>query len=152
MRAFLFCLSLVWSVMPQLTWAEEKIAIIVGNTSAQEQITTEELARMYLRKKLLWGNGIRVVPANLPAKHPLRRSFSQQVLGALPEDFEGYWSEQYFHGLFPPYVLDSEEAVVQFVALTPGAIGYVSTLSITNQVHILFSFPLSFHEPTVSKE
>jgi hypothetical protein len=32
----------------------------------------------------------------------------------------------YFHGVLPPYVLASEEAVILFVSATPGAIGYVS--------------------------
>ena len=152
MHVLLLSLSLVLLVLPRLTWAEERIAIIVGKTAVQERVTPEELARIYLRQRLVWSNGIRVVPTNLPVAHPLRRSFSQQVLGALPEDFEGYWGTQYFHGLSPPYVLDSEEAVVQFVAVTPGAIGYVSISSVTNQVHTLFSIPLFSHDSTNNRE
>jgi hypothetical protein len=36
-----------------------------------------------------------------------------------------YWNEQYFHGVLPPIILGSEEAVVRYVASRPDAIGYV---------------------------
>jgi hypothetical protein len=40
---------------------------------------------------------------------------------------EDYWREQYFHGVLPPRVLESEQAVALFVGATPGAIGYVAS-------------------------
>ncbi|MEO7325051.1 MAG: hypothetical protein ABIW82_09510 [Dokdonella sp.] len=40
---------------------------------------------------------------------------------------ENFWREMYFNGVFPPYVLDSEQAVLLFVSKTPGAVGYVTS-------------------------
>jgi ABC-type phosphate transport system substrate-binding protein len=108
----------------------------------------EELARIYQRKTLFWKNGERVIPVNLPATHTLRRSFSHLVLGVLPEDLAAYWNAQYFHGITPPYVLASEEAVLQFVATTPGAIGYVNAATVNGHVHVLLYLPL----PSVEKQ
>jgi hypothetical protein len=48
------------------------------------------------------------------------------VLHKTPEELEDYWRDLYFNGISPPFVLASEEAMIRFVASTPGAVGYVS--------------------------
>ncbi|MGE0824621.1 MAG: hypothetical protein AB7P18_21210 [Candidatus Binatia bacterium] len=131
---FLVC---VWLCLVPSVQAAGRIAVIAARGSAPETLSIDELERVYLRKKRFWADGTRVVPVNLPATHPLRLAFSRLVLGSLPEAQERYWNEQYFHGVFPPYVLDSEEAVIQFVLSTPGAIGYVDESAVTTQVQVL---------------
>ena len=100
------------------------------------------MRRIYLRTKLLWNDGSSVIPVNLPPDYMLRRHFSRLVLGVSPEDLEEYWNSQYFHGVAPPYVLASEAAVLQFVATTPGAIGYVSDSVVNDHVRVLYYLPL----------
>ncbi len=107
--------------------AERPFAVIANPEAATHRLSQDTLARIYRRKQTYWENGTRIQPVNLPPTHPLRRAFSQTILGSLPEDMEEYWREMYFHGVLPPHVLASEEAVVLFVGATPGAIGYVST-------------------------
>jgi hypothetical protein len=63
------------------------------------------------------------------------------VLGALPEELETYWNDQYFHGVMPPHVVTSEEAVLRFVVSTPGAIGYVTEGAVTKEVQVLLLLP-----------
>ena len=81
------------------------------------------------------------------ADHPVRQQFSLQIFNRSPEDMRDYWDTQYFQGVSPPYALASEEAVIQFVASTPGAIGYVSAHSVNGsvngQVKVLMLLPLS---------
>ncbi len=62
---------------------------------------------------------------NLPADHPVRRSFSQRVLGRLPEDLGSHWARLGFDGVRPPPVLQSAQAVCAYVAVEPAAVGYV---------------------------
>jgi hypothetical protein len=147
MRLFLLSVALLLVTLPELLAAEQMVAVIAPASSSITDITDapsrEELARIYRRQKLFWADHTRIVPVNLPADHPLRRSFSRLLLGALPEDLDAYWNAQYFHGINPPYVLTSEEAVLLFVATTPGAIGYVSAAAVNGQVHVLFYLPLS---------
>jgi hypothetical protein len=104
--------------------ARAEVAVIAGPEADPGPLNAAELALLYRRQKLFLG-GRRAQPVNLPTQHPLRRWFSQQVLGRTPEELDGYWRDQYFNGVLPPYVLASEEAVIRFVASTPGAIGYV---------------------------
>jgi len=133
-------------ILPEQLQAEAIIAVIVQAVPAGDPLDREELALIYRRKKLFWDNGARVIPVNLPAAHPLRLRFSRLVLGVLPEEMEAYWNAQYFHGIAPPYVLASEEAVLQFVATTPGAIGYVSAALVTAQVQVVLYLSLSSEE------
>lgn len=105
---------------------DPSFVIVAAPGVTDRRMTRDGVARLYLRKQITWENGLRVQPVNLPANHPLRRLFSQDVLGSAPEALEDYWRDMYFHGVLPPHVLASEEAVVLFVLSTPGAIGYVS--------------------------
>ncbi len=117
----------------------EPVVVVVAAADSRARIDPGELAGIFRRKIRMDGEGRPVVPVNLPAAHPLRRLFSLAVFGRLPEDLQAYWNEQYFQGISPPLVLDSEEAVLRFVASTPGAIGYVSGCSIDKRVKILAS-------------
>jgi len=114
---------------------EKAIAVIVAASPARS-LKLEELALIYRRKKLFSSEGTKLNPVNLQASNPLRRMFSRVVLGSSPEDLEKYWNDMYFHGVSPPFVLTSEEAVLRFVAQTPGAIGYVSYCSVDARVSV----------------
>ena len=115
--------------------ADEPIAVIVS-PSHTKLLKKEDLSLIFKRKKLFWSDGSKIQPVNLPTSNPYRNSFSQAVLAASPEDLEEYWNDMYFHGISPPYVVLSEEAVMRFVIETPGAIGYVPFCSVNNRVAI----------------
>jgi ABC-type phosphate transport system substrate-binding protein len=117
--------------------AEEGLAIVVSAADDRNSLSLKELKRIYQRKTLVDATGHRIIPVNLPPDHPLRRYFSQTLFDALPEEMEEYWNIQYFHGISPPQILSSEEAVVRFVEATPGAIGYVFTCSVDRRVKVL---------------
>lgn len=113
-------------LMPAAWAIDRPFAVIAAPGVSEHRLSPESVSLMFRRKQTYWENGTRIQPVNLPPAHPLRREFSQTILGRLPEDLEDYWREMYFHGVLPPHVLASEEAVVLFVSSTPGAIGYVS--------------------------
>ena len=115
------------------TDAAAPIAVVVS-AAQPRNVRPSDLALIFRRKKLFWSDGSKVNPVNLPARSPLRGEFSRVVLGASPEELEKYWNDMYFHGLPPPFVLGSDEAVLRFVAQTPGAIGYVSYCSVDTRV------------------
>lgn len=133
LRALLLAIAITQLPAPTLAAA---VLVIAAPGSEPPAITSDELALVYRRQKTLV-DGTRVQPVNLPAAHPLRRWFSQQVLGQPPEAMEGYWRDLYFNGVVPPFVLASEEAVIRFVASTPGAIGYVSACPGDKRVRVL---------------
>jgi ABC-type phosphate transport system substrate-binding protein len=114
------------------------IAVIVGRRQAPAtQLPQTLVLGIFARKRQLWDDGSTIVAVNLPAAHPLRRDFSNWVFKRTPEEMRDYWNDQYFHGILPPPVLGSEEAVLRFVASTPGSIGYVSSCSVDKRVDVV---------------
>lgn len=105
--------------------APEVIAIVVGIHSTVGDVTPDVLREVYLRRRRVWSDGSRVIAVNLPADSPVRRAFSKRVLGRLPGDLGSYWNRRYFEGIQPPLVLRSAGAVCAYLAVEPGAIGYV---------------------------
>ncbi len=122
-----------------VSYAEEPhpLAVIVSSNpeiAAVQQLASRELNLIYWRKKQYWQDGIRIHPVNLQSEHPLRIYFSKTVLGSLPNEQSDYWNGLYFHGTTPPYSVQSEEAVLRYVNITRGAIGYVDGCKLDSRV------------------
>lgn len=124
--AILIGLCSVLAVAAHAKPDQRPFAVIVAGSTVDPTLQRNVVAQIYRRKLSFWKDGRRIQPANLPANDPVRRAFSQCVLGQPPDAMEDYWREMYFHGVLPPHVVASEEAMILFVLSTPGAIGYVS--------------------------
>ncbi|SHH03539.1 hypothetical protein SAMN04488068_2226 [Hydrocarboniphaga daqingensis] len=105
--------------------AQEPLLAVIVAASRGDQPSDDEIAQMFKRRKLFWRDGARVVPVNLPPDHPLRLRLQRYLLRQTADQQQEYWNEQYFHGVLPPHVLGSEEAMLRFVAGTSAAIGYL---------------------------
>lgn len=112
----------------------EVIAVIVPHSMNISSISPVELSLIFWRKKLYWADGKRMHPLNLPTDNPLRRQFSQRILGSLPEAQTDYWNDQYYHGNSPPRVVNSQEAMLRYVTESPGGIGYVHACKVDSRV------------------
>ncbi len=138
MRLRLITIGLAWliSFMPLQSVADDPvIAVIVSQQSATSmKLTSGDLASVYWRKKLYDNQGKQLRPANLSTEHPLRLRFSQQVLRSSPMSQVGYWNGLYFHGTQPPFTVQSEEAMMRYVADTENAIGYVDACKVDARV------------------
>jgi len=66
-------------------------------------------------------------PVDLRGEAVARREFSSRVLNRSVAAVRSYWQQRIFSGReLPPPEFDSDEAVLKYVASSPGAIGYVS--------------------------
>lgn len=115
-------------------WARDEIAVIVAGDAPAASITPLMLRDIYLKKILLDDNGAPFIPVNLPPANPLRRGLAESLFNKSTQQLQDYWNQRYFQGITPPYVLHSQEAVVQFVAKTPGAIGYIAACRLDARV------------------
>lgn len=133
-RLFLiYCLTVLWLSMVAEVNAEV-VAVIVPQGHTVRQISSSELALIFWRKKLYWADGKRVQALNYSSSSPLRQQFSLTILKSEPETQSDYWNGLYFHGVSPPYVVSSQEAMLRFVADTPGAIGYIDACKLDGRV------------------
>ena len=128
--------------------ADNEIAVIVARDTPDFKLNAAMLRDIYLKKIFLDDHDQEFIPLNLPPDHTLRRAFSLALFNKGAQELQNYWNQRYFHGITPPYVLASPQAVVQFVAKTPGAIGYVTPCDIDPRVKRVLSLPVppSEHE------
>lgn len=136
MRIVLFlCLALCY--LPQVGAAEQALAVVVARNFPEKSVSVRDLLLIYKRKLMFWNSGMRIHPVNLPSEEAARRQFSLAVLKSLPEEQASYWNDMYYHGISPPHVMSSPEAVLRFVADTKGAIGYVPVCAVDARVDVI---------------
>jgi ABC-type phosphate transport system substrate-binding protein len=122
--------------------AADEIAVIVAQDTPDFKLNAAILRDIYLKKIFLDDHEREFIPLNLPPDHVLRRAFSLALFNKGAQELQNYWNQRYFHGITPPYVLNSPQAVVQFVAKTPGAIGYVTPCDLDPRVKQVLSLPV----------
>jgi len=113
-----------------------RVAVIV-HPERRTELSPEEVAQIYLRRKRFWDDGAAIVPLNLPSQAPLRVHFSQLVLNQTEPRLADYWNRLYFDGILPPATLASTEAVRRYVASDPNAIGYVPVSEVDGSVRVV---------------
>jgi hypothetical protein len=137
------CLLLTWLVCP---WAMADdtaafIAVIANGEFAQDALEPAELAAIFRRTEIIDQRGQPLVPVNLPGHDGLRLAFSRALFNLEPAEMEAYWNERYFHGVAPPHVVASVEAMLRFVAATDGAVGYVPLCAVDGRVKVVARLP-----------
>jgi len=125
---------LLASLLYRSAAAKDEIAVIVARDAAHLPLNPVILRDIYLKKIFVDSNGRPFIPVNLPPDNRLRRSLAQTLFNKSSQQLQDYWNQRYFQGVSPPYVLHSQEAVVQFVAKTPGAIGYIAACRLDARV------------------
>jgi len=127
--------------------AQVQVAVITAPAAPHLSFDRDTLRNVYLKRIFVDDDGTRLRPVNLPADSPLREAFTRTVLHMAERPMQDYWDRQYFQGVSPPYVLASDEAVVRFVASTPGAVGYVASCHADASIRVVMLLPLP---PTIN--
>jgi ABC-type phosphate transport system substrate-binding protein len=99
--------------------------VLIARREPGESVTPRTAARLFLKEKLFWSDGTRIVPVNLPPDHEARDLFNRSVLRRSHRELVAFWNEEHFKGVNPPVVLESEDAVKAFVRQVDGAVGYI---------------------------
>jgi ABC-type phosphate transport system substrate-binding protein len=105
----------------------QPFVVIVDPENPATAVDRKFLADAFLKKTTRWAHGPRIRPVDLTSDSPVRRQFSQSVIGRSVAAVRSFWQQQVFSGRdVPPPELDSDEAVVRYVLDNAGAVGYVS--------------------------
>ncbi len=132
---FLAIIGLGFSV-PSVALADD--IIVIGNRSVPaSQLSPKEIKKIYLGKKKNWSNGLKVIFVMLEKKEIAER-FLKNLVKKNPSMYNKYWKKKMFTGSgTPPIVFDKEKNLVEYVAKTKGAVGYVSSKSYSESVKFL---------------
>ena len=115
--------------------------VLIARQEPGETVSDRTAARLFLKEKMFWKDGVRIVPVNLPPDHEARERFSRSVLKRGRRELVEFWNEQHFKGVNPPVVLESEEAVKAFVRQVDGAVGYVRRDHLDPDLKVLLVIP-----------
>ena len=114
--------------------AHAQDVILVANRGVRiSEIKDADLHAIFLGTKTRFSDGSHAIPVILKGG-PAHEVFLQKHLGENPNDFRAQWRKVVFTGQGDmPKAFDSEPALIEYVAVTPGAVGYVSRISRQDQ-------------------
>lgn len=134
------CLVLLLGSLGAWCSAAAQDVVLVANTSVQiSEITNADVRAIFMGTKTRFPDGSHAVPVTLKggATHEV---FLKNHVGEGPEEFRAHWRKVVFTGQGAmPKAFDSESALIEYVAATPGAVGYVSRVSSRDGVKSLTS-------------
>lgn len=101
--------------------------VLAVNAATTAHIDDEAAAKIFLRQVKTFPDGSPASPVN-QKDGALTDAFRAQVLKKNASQLKAYWAQQVFTGgAKPPQELDGDDAVLKYVADTPGGIGYVES-------------------------
>lgn len=113
------------------------VIIIANDDGASGPLDRELIKKIFLGKKTQWDDGNRVFPAILKNDR-IHREFLKSVVMKSPVQYRTFWKQAIFTGTgTPPKSFASEEELVDYVAGTKGAIGYIDAATPHEGVKVL---------------
>jgi ABC-type phosphate transport system substrate-binding protein len=110
--------------------ARAQDVLVVANKDVQiSEIKSADLRGIFKGEKTRFADGSHAVPVILKGG-PAHEVFLKNHVGEGPDEFRAQWRKAVFTGQGAmPRAFDSETAMIECIASTPGAIGYVSRIS-----------------------
>jgi len=109
--------------------------VIVNADNPLTTISKAQLSKLLLKKEMKWENGKDVLPVDLKENSKTREEFSTQIHGRPVSAIRAFWQKMIFSGRqIPPPEKESDQAVIDYVAEHPGAVGYISSKTAITRV------------------
>jgi len=124
--AFLVAAAVTFTAAAQAT---DSFVVVVNASVAGTTVRRADLAAVFLKKAVRWGDGSPANPVDQSGTSPVRKGFSESVLHMPVMGVVQYWGKQLVSmasSVRPPTVKGSDEEVMAYVAKTSGAVGYVA--------------------------
>ena len=120
--------------------ANADIAIISHPSLSLDTLSITAAKRLFLKRKTTLEDGGSVEVKMLKHQLPIGQSFSRNVLQMSGSRLAAYWSRNIFTGEGqPPEQLETEEAMLEWVAATDNAIGFVDIMRVDDRVKVLLT-------------
>jgi ABC-type phosphate transport system substrate-binding protein len=110
--------------------ATDSFMVVVNSSVGGTNVRRADLAAVFLKKAVRWGDGTDAHPVDQSGTSPVRRGFSENVLHMPVMAVVQYWGRQLVSvasSARPPTVKASDDEVLAYVAKTSGAVGYVAS-------------------------
>lgn len=131
---------LVCSLLSMMTMAipAQGITVITNASVDRSELQLTELRAIFTMKKRLWSDGQPVQVYVLTPEQDSHREFCKQVLGVFPRQLQSIWHRLVYSGTGEaPIELNNEQEMLEVIASTKGAIGYIQQEQDHEQITIL---------------
>jgi ABC-type phosphate transport system substrate-binding protein len=114
-----------------------QVAVIANKSVSESAISASKLADIYLLKAKTWSNGKAMVPITIKSDNETVQKFFGSM-GKSSMEMKKIWMKLQLTGEGQaPEAAGSEDEVVEKVASTPGAVGFISADKVNDKVKVL---------------
>ncbi len=108
-----------WSVFPD-------VLIITNPDTHLSSLKKDEVRDIFTGKRTRWNGSGKIIIATLEDSE-IHRVFVREFVKKTPSQFKNYWRQKAFTGEgMIPRIFRDEESLIEFIANTKGAVGYIS--------------------------
>jgi hypothetical protein len=101
--------------------------IVVNSTVPSKQYTLADIRAVFMMRQRFWPNGEQIKVFTLSDSDLLHKDFVKNNLNMFPHQLRRIWDRMLFSGTGAiPVQLDSEQEMIDKIANTPYAIGYLN--------------------------
>jgi len=136
-RTFLITF-LVLSSLLSMTSLAATLNVIANASVEESHLKLKDLRSIYTMKKKLWSNGDRISVFVLSDDSATHKDFCRKLLKVFPRQLESVWYRLVYSGTGEkPVSVNSEEEMIELVAKTPGAIGYIRSENMHEETKVI---------------
>ncbi len=107
--------------------------MVIANDIGKKSISVDELIKVYKGKFNLWSNNEQVVIVLPSSKHESVEVISKFLYNGSKENMMKFWLSLVFQGRAnPPYFIENDNSIIDFVVSTPGAIAIIKQNNLPN--------------------
>ena len=129
-----FCIALPFQVFAEI--------LIIGHPSITSPLTAQQVREVYLNTLKVLPGGQLVKPVDQDKNSEDRKEFYRRIVRMNGAQLRAYWSKRVFMEKGDrPISIASDNMVIQWVARTPGAVGYIGRRPKTKNVRVLLYVP-----------
>ena len=107
--------------------AAPKMQLILHPSAPTQTLTNTEARMVFSARKQHWDDGTKIKVFVLETDTELHQAFCRQILKMFPYQLERIWNQITYSGQGDsPVIVGSQQALIEAVYSTPGAVGYAS--------------------------
>jgi ABC-type phosphate transport system substrate-binding protein len=119
--------ALLLLAAPGVAFGAGGFKLVVNAEQRTEKLTKDDVSRIFLKKMTRWSDGTEIRVVQPKGDSAVRSAFDGAIHGRSPAAIRNYWAQMVFSGRdVPPVEKANDEAIVDFVKQSKGAIGVVS--------------------------
>ncbi len=135
------CLSafIILSMLSSLVLAEEELVIVVNSENPTQQMTRSEVIDLFMGKYVAFPDGNKAIVVDLTSEQTTKKYFYKKLVGRSLASINAYWSRIRFTGRTkPPIKKESQEGIVQYIAETKNAVGYIPKSMLNKNLKVVY--------------